>query len=148
MLKTVGMLLILLSFTFFGFYKADLLNKRSKKLNEICMGLERLKGFIKNGNGDLEKLIKLSFSNDVFSDRLGGAVINKNYLLEEDIEPFQRLLNELGISDRETEEKRITLYKVLLEKQQQSAEEKTSGLYKLYTSLGFLTGLSICIFLI
>ena len=148
MLKTGGLLLVLLSFTFFGFYKADLLNKRSRKLTEICMGLERLLDLIRGGNTDLEEALKLSFSAKILYCEKGIPVLNKDYLLKEDSEPLEKLLNELGLSDRETEEKRITLYKTILKKQQSVAEERAKALNKLYTSLGFLTGLSICIFLV
>lgn len=143
--KILGLLLILLSTTSFGFYKANRLVKRSRALGEICVSLEKLAELIKCGTGELKELLSLSFSDKIGN---GNEIMIDDSLLKEDNELLKKLISEMGISHRETEYKHILLYKTLFEKRLREAENDSTRLCKLYNTLGFLTGLSICIFLV
>ncbi len=138
--KIFGLLLILLSATAWGFLKGNRLLKRSKALEEICISLEKLAELVKCGTGELTELLRLSFG-------------DKNFLADENLSKedkalFEKLLSEMGISHREKEYKQILIYKTLYKKRLDEAEAQNKKLCKLYNSLGFLIGLSICIFLI
>ena len=115
--KTAGLMFILLSCSAVGLIKADTLKKRSRKLKEICVSLEKLYQLVEN-----------------------SALESAELLI--------RFLGEFGMGDREKECRNISLYKTLFEKQFGEAEDNSNRLYKLYNSLGFLTGLMICIFLV
>lgn len=136
--KIFGLLSILISCTAFGFYKSYTLGLRCRKLSELCVSLEKLSCFINTSFKDLDVLIKDSF----------GGKINTDGISKEDKEILDKLFSEIGISDREYDFKSILLAKALLEKQLKVAEDDCKRLSKLYNSLGFLCGLSLCIFLI
>ncbi|MBQ6848291.1 MAG: stage III sporulation protein AB [Clostridia bacterium] len=144
--KILGLIFLLLSSTFFGFYKGNFLVKRYKSLEKICFALERLGELIKNGTGDLGKLMSFCFGDLV--ETTDGIKLNCSTLLKEDAEFFYEFLGEIGISDRESEYKRILIYKTLFEKRRGEAEKNAEKLCKLYNSCGFLVGLSLCIFLV
>lgn len=139
--KIAGLILILLSCSALGLHKADALKKRSRKLKNICVSLEKLYQLVENSPLESAELITLSFGTE-------NPKENTAYLEPSDTELLNRFLGEFGMGDREKESRNISLYKTLFEKQLQEAEENSNRLYKLYNSLGFLTGLVICIFLV
>ena len=139
--KTAGLMFILLSCSAVGLFKADTLKKRSRKLKEICVSLEKLYQLVENSALESAELITLSFG-------VTNPKDNTAYLKPEDTELLIRFLGEFGMGDREKECRNISLYKTLFEKQFGEAEDNSNRLYKLYNSLGFLTGLMICIFLV
>ncbi|MEE0896743.1 MAG: stage III sporulation protein AB [Acutalibacteraceae bacterium] len=138
--KTIGLIFILFGCSGFGFIKADALKKRSRTLKSICIGLEKLYQLVENSSLESAELIELSFG-EIF---IGSTACLK----PADAELINRFLNEFGMGDREKECRNISLYKTLFEKQFGEAEDCSNRLYKLYNSLGFLTGLLICIFLV
>ena len=140
-LKTAGLMFILLSCSALGLIKADALKKRGHKLESICLSLEKLYQLVENSPLESDELIVLSFG--VTNPRENTA-----YLKPEDTEILNRFLGEFCMGDREKECRNISLYKTIFEKQLQVADENSNRLYKLYNSLGFLTGLVICIFLV
>lgn len=140
-LKIAGLTFILLSCSAVGLIKADTLKKRSRKLKKICVSLEKLYQLVINSSLESAELINLSFGEVEIKD-------NITYLKPEDTELLNRFLGEFGMGDREKECRNISLYKTIFEKQLSEAEENSNRLYKLYNSLGFLTGLVICIFLV
>lgn len=148
MLKISGLLILLLSCTLIGVYKSNMLSLRSKKLDEICIALEKLAELINCGTGELSSLLMLSFESDVLEIKVDKPVIKTEGLLKEDIELLDKLLKEIGIYDREKEYKQIMLYKTMFMGLKEKAMCDTKRLCKLYNSLGFLIGLTICIFLI
>lgn len=146
--KIIGLLLILAASTLFGLLKANSLKKRADKLGKICISLSKLAQLILSGAGELKALFSLSFEKEILAYNENTPIINKSFLESKDIELLNNFLKEIGMSDSESEYKRITVYKTLFEKQLAEAEKRFVELSKLYNSLGFLTGLSICIFLI
>ncbi len=147
-IKILGLLLILTATTLFGFYKSNSLIIRSKKLGKITHSLGKLAQLVRCGSGELENVLLYSFSSDILTYKNGEVKIFNQYLLKEDLKIFDNFFLEIGMNDRESEYKKIMLYKALFEKQLKAAEDNVSRLSKLYNSLGFLTGVSICIFLI
>ncbi len=144
--KIIGLLLILFVCTVLGFYKSIKLTKRCKTLEEICYSLEKLSELIKCGTDELDRLIKPCFGDLVEINN--GIKLKSEYILKDDIELFNKLISEIGISNREKEYKRIMFYKSLFQKQQADAESSAENLCKLYNSCGFWVGLAVCIFLI
>ena len=140
-LKIAGLTFILLSCSAVGLIKADALKKRSHRLESICLSLEKLYQLVENSPLEAAELISLSFG-------VRNPKENTAYLKPEDTELLNRFLGEFGMGDREKECRNISLYKTIFEKQLSEAEENSNRLYKLYNSLGFLTGLVICIFLV
>ena len=136
--KIFGLLSVLLSSTSLGFYKSYTLNLRCRKLSEFCVSLEKLSHFITSSFKDLDVLLRESF----------GGEIDTSGISKEDKEILEKLFSEIGISDRQRDCNNVLMYKNLLEKQLETAEDDCKRLSRLYNSLGFLGGLSLCIFLI
>ena len=141
-IKLFGLCLILLSTCAFGFFKGDSLKKRMVNLRKVCLSFEKLLGFVTCSALETDDMLKRSFEPKIIegSGNLG--------FLPEDTQLFNRFLKEFGMDDREREKQRVSLYKSLFEKQLKASEEDYSRLYKLYNSLGFWVGLSVCIILV
>lgn len=148
LIKIFGLCLIFFSCSFFGFYKSNLLVKRTRKLNELCISLEKLCSLLKFGTNELDSIIPKAFKDEMLYNSEKGLIFDKSYLLKEDSEILERFIKDIGMGDLETELNRISLYKSLLEKQGSGAEEDYKRLFKLYNSVGVLSGLAICIFLV
>ena len=146
--KIIGLLFLLTACTSFGFFKSYRLSLRSKRLNEICIALQKLQQLICSSTQDLNKLLEFSFGKNFIGFENEKPIFNTEGLLKEDMEFLYKLFKEIGISQRETEYKRIAVFETIFKNQLNDANENTKRLSKLYNSLGFLGGLSICIFLI
>lgn len=146
--KIVGILVLIFACSLLGIYKANALKKRVYKLSSICVSLSKLAQLIHNGAGELTKLLPLSFEEDVLCVTDNFPILDMTFLEKTDIELFEGFLKEIGLSDSETEYGRVLTYKSLFENQTEQAKKKSDELSKLYSSLGFLTGVAISIFLI
>ncbi|MGI6280291.1 MAG: stage III sporulation protein AB [Acutalibacteraceae bacterium] len=146
--KLCGLLLILAAATLAGFFKSTALKKRVDKLSSICVSLSKLGDLIRSGAGELKTLFEMSFDKNILCPESGDYKIDPEYLKAEDNKLLTAFFCEVGMADSRTEYSRICVYKALLEKQLNEAESEYSNRAKLYRSLGFFTGLSICIFLI
>lgn len=145
--KIIGLLLVFLSSSFLGVHKSNCLLKRSKALGEICISLEKLAGLIKCGTADLQQLLNLCFGNKIQNTKK-GYTLKDDRLCNEDKELFEKMLMQMGVSNKESETKNVLLYNALFQKRLKEAETEASQLVRLYNSLGVLIGASICIFLI
>ncbi len=146
--KLLGLVILLLSSTFLGVGAAKSLRYRCGKLNSICISLESLAGYISNGKMELDCVLARCFKEEILTLKNEKPVINESGLTKEDAELFKEFLEGLGMQCLDGESKRISLYKGIFLKQRLEAEERANRLCRLYNSLGFLAGLSICIILI
>ena len=145
--KVSGLLIILTVFSAAGYLKAAALKKRVQKLNALCISASKFGELARAGLGEVSDLIPKSFEEEIIRIAGGKPVLDSSYLKKEDIEIIDAFLNDIGMSDREAEYRRTGTYTALFEKQLNCAEKESDQLYKLYSSLGFLLGLSVCIFL-
>lgn len=144
--KSLGLIIILSACSLAGFFKSFALKKRHKKLLELYRSMSDLRERIRMGTGEIESLVYLSFSADTVMLSHGKAVINTMYLEKADAELLEEFFKDLGMSDSESEYERIGLYMALTDKKCGEAERKCGELCRLYSSLGILCGLFICIF--
>lgn len=144
--KVLGLITVFIASTLAGFLKSFGLKKRHKKLLEIYRSMSELRERIRMGTGDIERLVYLSFNSDTVNISKGSAVINTMYLEKTDIAVLEDFFCNLGMSDSNSEYERIGLYMALTEKKCDEAEKKCGELCRLYSSLGILCGLFICIF--
>lgn len=146
--KILGLVMILISCSLFGFLKSFSLKKRVEKLQKICVSMETFENLIKSGTLEFNDLIEMSFEKDTVYICNKLPVVNKSGLLNEETELLQTFLSKAGMSDINSECSRISIYKSLLKKTLASAEDRMGQYSKLYNTLGVLTGLAICIFLV
>ena len=98
------------------------------------------------GGGEIERLVYLCFEEDTASILEGKAIINTMYLEKADVEILEEFFRDLGMSDSDSEYERTGLYMSIILKISDEAEKKCGELCRLYSSLGILCGLFICIF--
>ena len=144
--KLIGLAAVFSACALGGFLKSSELKKRHKKLCGIYRSMSDLRERIRMGTGEIERLISLSFSEDAVSLSEGKAVINTMYLELSDAAVLEEFFRDLGMSDAESECERIGLYMSLTEKKCGEAEKKCGELCRLYSYLGILCGIFICIF--
>ena len=129
-----------------GFLKSFGLKKRHKKLLAIYRSMSDLRERIRMGGGEIERLVYLCFEEDTASISEGKAIINTMYLEKADVEILEEFFRDLGMSDSDSEYERTGLYMSIILKISDEAEKKCGELCRLYSSLGILCGLFICIF--
>ena len=107
--------------------------------------LAKLSEYIRIENTEKNRLFKRCFDTSLLNADLS---FNGEYLLKEDIRLLNEFINNFGMGDRKNEYERTAVYIKLFERLSEKADFETEKLCKLYYSLGVLTGLSLCIFLI
>lgn len=143
--KILGLFAVFSVPCIYGLYKSYSVKKRSVKLKNIIISLAKLSEYIRIEKTEKSRLFKRCFDASLLNTDLSP---NVEHLLKEDISILNEFLSKFGAGDRKNEYERTAVYIKLFEKLSQKAESETEKLCKLYSSLGVLTGLSICIFLI
>ena len=135
--KLSGFALIIIATYITGSLKSNSLNLRRKKLIAIKNAINNLKQRIRLSNTEIDKLIAVSFESipDIYKD-----------LETRDCEIIADFFKDLGMSDSKAEYERCEVYIQLLTTQITEAEKNYTELSRLYKSIGFLSGIFICIF--
>ena len=144
--KILGVITVLSACSLAGFLKSFGLKKRHKKLLAIYRSMSDLRERIRMGGGEIERLVYLCFEEDTASISEGKAIINAMKMKKADVEILEEFFRDLGMSDSDSEYERTGLYMSLILKISDEAEKKCGELCRLYSSLGILCGLFICIF--
>lgn len=144
LLKITGLIIAFSVPSLLGFLKAFNVAKRSEKLGKIYVSVCDLCECIRTENTPKEKLLKKCF---------GGLInvnltVNTEYLKNEDISFLNEFLISFGRKDKVSEYERARLYISRLEGIIENANKEKERLCKLYSSVGVLSGLALCIFLI
>ena len=147
LIKLTGLLIIFAACCFGGMYKSLKLKKRAEKLFLFAKALDDMAERIKAQAAEVSVLIKACFkAEEVFIN--GGKISFNNCFLEkEDINLLNEFFDDFGVRDKDGEYERTKFYAALLQKQYELSEVKCNKLCRLYNSLGVLSGLFICIFL-
>lgn len=103
---------------------------------------------IRMGAGEIERLVNVSFEDGAVFVADGKTQIDGRYLEKEDAALLEEFFRDLGMSDSEAEYERTGLYMSLIEKRCGAAEKRCGELCRLYSTLGILCGIFICIFLL
>lgn len=124
------------------------LKKRAAKLSELARALNGLAEYIRSDRSEIDRLVGICFKPQTVKAENGKFIIEKSFLDKEDISLLEEFFGAVGQKDSEGEYERTRLYTALTEKQCRSAEEKCNRLCRLYSGLGLLCGIFICVFLI
>lgn len=143
--KLLGMLMLFMSCTAFGFYRAISLENRYKRLDKICRCMDELYNRILHSSGEIDRLMYASFGESA------DSLIEKEKTLEilkhEETELLSEFLSSLGSGDTESECSRIMLYKSLFEACRDSASRDCESGCRLWRTAGICVGVATCIFL-
>ncbi len=137
--KFLGLICLLLCCTAFGFLKANSLKCRLDALQKIKNGLLSLKERLRLHSGDKERLINTCFPN-----------INKlmQSLNEDDKRLWNEFFSQLGSSDTQNEYERCLAFITLFDNKITALAGDVGEQQRLYKSLGFFSGVFLCIFFI
>lgn len=137
--KFLGLLFILLCCTAFGFLKANALKNRLDALQKIKGGLLNLKERLRLHSGDKSLLISSCFGD-----------VNKllNNIPAQDQKLWNEFFSGLGLSDTKTEYERCLAFITLFDNKITTLAADVGEQQRLYKSLGFFSGVFLCIFFI
>lgn len=135
-LKLLGIVLIISVCAAFGFIKSNKLKRRYKKLLCFKDSVSMLKDRIRLSGGELERIIKESFSE---------YPVNYDYLEKSDSEILENLFSEIALSDKESAYNKCQLAYELLNQKYLEALNRYGELGKLYKSIGILGGVFLSI---
>ena len=135
--KIIGLGLLLLCCTALGFLKANALKYRLEALQKIKNGFLSLKELIRLHNGDKTQLI-----NKCFPD----VKQLMKYLDNQDQKLWNEFLSVFGSGDTKNEYERCLAFISLFDSKISNLSKETAVQQKLYKSLGFFSGLFLCIF--
>lgn len=144
--KIAGLVLIFIAFSFLGFFKTVSLKKRAKKLKEIYRSMSVLREKIRTNQGEIVNLVKKSFPNNAVEIKDEKITAKSNEFLEEDKKLIDEFFSDVGMSDSIGEYERIGIYMSLILKKCEEADNKYLELGRLYSGIGVLSGIFICIF--
>lgn len=137
--KILGFCAVIIATSTIGILKSQQLKLRYKKLCDFQNGLTELKEHIRLNSGELDRILKQSFTID-YTDF--------SHLEKEETEILQEFFTKCGMSDSVAEAKRCELYANLLNPKITQAKDNYLTLGKLYRNIGILSGIFICIFFI
>ena len=146
--KIIGIIVLLFSSSTYGFVLADSLKKREKALLYVVECLKELKNRIRLESGEINGLLKKSFTNSSILNISEEMRVNSNWLKQGDIDIINEYFKNAGMSDIYAECDRLDLYISLIESRYESAKEESGRLCRLYRTLGFLCGAFIGIMLL
>lgn len=144
-IKLTGLTIVFFVPTTYGFLKSFGVAKRSEKLKKYVMIISELCEYIKIENIPKNRLLKRCFGSTLLNEDL---TLNTDFLRNEDITLLCEFLTGFGKRDKNSEYERTKNYILRLKQNCDKANEEKEKLCKLYSSLGFLCGLSLLIFLI
>lgn len=147
MIKFLGIAILFFVSCFLGFYKANLLTLRQKKLLEICFFIEIAISKIRLQE-EMSQIIKDYGKKAGFFQKDLAFLINEEYLNANDISLVNTFLEGLGMGDSVAEIKRCETYMELFKQEHKKAEAKTKERAALYKKLGVFLGILVSIVLI
>lgn len=145
--KILGLFLVFLSATIFGFLKTLKLKKRVNKLSSLYCSMSNIREHIRTGTNEIPTLIKKTFPKNSVILTNNKYTISSADITNSDKKIIDEFLAEIGMADSKTEYQRIGLYMTLISQNQIQAENDLAKLGKLYSATGALIGALICIFL-
>ena len=146
-LKGVGAVSLILTGMLVGFRFSRQLEVRKRKLNRFYLFSRELLGGIKTGE-EIDSILESSTAKNLIYQE--GIKI-KPYpagLKNDDVKVLTEFLSLLGMGDTESQVLRCETYSELIKKRFQNAENEVKEKAKLYSTLGFFSGLVIVILII
>lgn len=145
--KIMGLLSVFLSLSGVGFLKALGLRKRAFALKCYFKGFSALTECVTHSKIEAAHLLNSCFEDGKVYIKDGKIIFCEEGLQKQDSLLLKEFFDGFGLQSGEGEASRCRLYSTLLNQKCAEADEKLQKLFKLYSSLGVLSGLFVCIFL-
>ena len=144
--KVAELLVILTVCTAFGYEKSHNIRKRARILSLTHRATTLLAEYIKADGGEISKLLPRCFGDDFVRITDNRIEFKKDFLEKSDIDLLKEFFEGLGFGDKNSEYERTKLFVSLIKKQSEEANSRAESLCKLYNTVGFLSGVFVCIF--
>lgn len=149
LIKTIGIVLLVLFCVFAGFLKSFSVRSRGKKLSVFCDGLDLLYEHIEQGNCELDKALKSAFSKcDFLNFKATASACKDQDLTAEDRETINSFFLSLGASPKKAECDRIKHCRIVMKQRRDTALADAQRSCKLWQTFGICIGLTLGILLI
>lgn len=146
-LKGVGTISLLLTGCLVGLRFSRQLELRRKKLNCFYLFTRELWGGIKTGE-EIDSILQSSTAKNLIHKDGLNIKPDPTGLKAEDIKVLEEFFSFLGMGDAESQVLRCETYNELVKKRLQNAEDEVKEKAKLYSALGFFSGLVVVILII
>lgn len=143
--KIIGLLISFCVPSLYGFLKAYIVAKRSQKLQKFVVAFCELSEYVRIENAEKKRLFSKCFDRELMGE---DFCLNTEFLKAEDITLIEEFVNGFGAKDKNSEYERTKFYIGRLQTNTHNAQSDKEKLCKLYSTLGVLFGISLCIFLI
>lgn len=148
-IKSMGVFLVVASFSFAGFLKAASLRARSKKLLLFCDGLHLLKEYIEIGSETLQETMEKSFRKCEFIKIQNSNIFcNDKDLSAQDNAAINEFFSSIGFSAKKTECEKINNFMLNIGERFEEAKNVAAQKCKIYQTFGVCIGLVVGIFLV
>ena len=146
-LKGVGAVSLLITGSLVGLRLSKNLELRRKTLNRFYVFIKELSSGIKTGE-EIDSILESSLSKNLVYKEGFKIKPQPNGLKGEDIKLLTEFFSLLGMGDSQSQITRCETYGELVKKRLQNAEQEVKEKAKLYSTLGFFSGLFIVILLL
>ncbi len=147
LLKTLGIVALILVCTATGFYLSVRLRRRKERLAAFCELIGKISDGIRIGQSLPEIFSREGKALDITIEN-EKTHFPTDYLYAEDKQLLFDFFSHLGLSDTPSQIKRCSAYHSLLLKHLRSAEKDASEKAPLYSKLGFFAGLFISVLVV
>lgn len=147
MLKMIGILIIIAVLTLSGFKATIKLKERARKLGLFIRLINEIEDNVRLKT-EIGEIFKGSLAKELLNYENFCVEIKKDYLLAEEIKLLEDFFQKVGFGDVKTGTELCKQYKDLLGKKEKEAEQESLQKAKLYSILGFFSGLFVAVLLI
>lgn len=146
-LKGVGAVSLILTSTLVGLRFSRQLEVRKRKLKGFYLFSRELLGGIKTGE-EIDSILENSTAKNLIYKEGINIKPDATGLKNDDVKVLTEFLSLLGMGDTESQVLRCETYSKLIKKRLQNAEIEVKEKAKLYSTLGFFSGLVVVILII
>ncbi|MBR6573071.1 MAG: stage III sporulation protein AB [Clostridia bacterium] len=143
-LKGVGAITLIITGALVGLRLSKNLELRRRKLNRFYVFIRELWGGIKIGE-EIDSILDNSIDKNLIYREGLSIKLNSDGLKGEDVKLLSEFLSLIGMGDTESQVLRCETYSELVKKRLDSAEHEVKEKAKLYSTLGFFSGLLVVI---
>ncbi len=147
-IKFVGVVLIVISGAFIGFFKSNKLVRRQEKLLLFSDGVNELHNYIDQGELELRSALDKAFSKCNFLKFKDCNILCDDNDLKNDKRLIEDFFAQLGYSSKKLECDRIDLFKLKLKSKLNEAHNDVVQKCRIYITLGICFGLIVGILLV
>ena len=148
LIKTFGVLLVVVCCSLIGVLKSNLLRRKVNKLSIFLDGVNALYNYIEQGEFELKTAIKNAFSKCLFIDFSGQKVVCDDVCLKKEKPLIEEFFKHLGLSTKKIECDYINHFKIKVQACLKDAENDALNKCKIYQILCVCSGLVLGILLI